>query len=45
MNQSFTSSFSANSQLSLKSVTDQAPIQLYGYLYDVPKGTKAIDLK
>jgi len=45
MNHSFTSTFSANSQLSLKSVTDTAPLQLFGYLYDVPKDTKAIDLK
>jgi RNA recognition motif-containing protein len=45
MNQSFTSTYSVNSQLSLKSEADQAPLQLFGYLYDVPKGTKATDLK
>lgn len=45
MNQSFTSTLSATSQLSLKSEADPAPLQLFGYLYDVPKGSKAIELK
>jgi len=45
MNQSFTSNFSVNSQFSLTSETDTAPSQLYGYLYDIPKNTKAIELK
>lgn len=45
MNQSFTSNYSATSQLSLRSETDHAPLQLIGYLYDVPKGTKVADLK
>lgn len=43
MNQSFTSHFSAT--LSIKSDADPAPMQLFGYLYDIPKETKAADLK
>lgn len=43
MNQSFLSNFSAS--YSLKSDSDQAPLQLFGYLYDIPKHTTAADLK
>ena len=35
----------ANSYLSLKSSTDLAPAELFGYLYDIPKSAKAEDLK
>lgn len=45
MNQSFTSTFSAHSQYSLRSAADPAPPQLFGYLYDVPKDTKVAELK
>lgn len=45
MNQSFSSNFSANSQFSLSSQADQAPPQLFGYLYDVPKDTTVTELK
>jgi hypothetical protein len=37
--------FSANSHLSLKASTDPAPLQLFGYLYDVPKCAKVDDLR
>ena len=45
MNQSFTSTTSVNSQLSLRSLTDQAPPQLFGFLYEVPKGTTTAQLR
>ena len=35
----------ANSYLSLKSTSDLTPLELFGYLYDVPKDAKAQDLK
>ena len=45
MNQSFTSTSSVNSQFNLRSLTDQAPPQLFGFLYDVPKGTTTAQLQ
>ena len=45
MNSSFQSNFSATSQLSLKSVTDKAPFELLGYVYDIPHEMKSAEIQ
>ena len=44
MNTSYSSNY-ANSHYSLKSSSDIAPVELFGYLYDIPKTISADDIK